>query len=262
MKGTSEGRISNVLKVISSYANLDFSKKARFGKKHDVYDALAAGINMLGEELRASTVSLREKDALVKEIHHRVKNNLQIISSLLSLQANFVSDKKTRQQFLESRERVRSMALIHDMLYRSKEISGVDFTDYMKTLANSLFTIYNIKNKDINLVFDITISNNLFDIDTAIPCGLIVNEIVSNSFKYAFSNREKGTISLSLKNTEGRNYLLSVEDDGTGFSKKVNLNTESFGLQLINILAEQLNGTIQFSTGKTGTRYDIAFILP
>lgn len=261
MMSDSDNRINNVLEVVSAYANLDFSKKAHIGNDHNLYDALSAGINMLGEELRESTVSLREKEALVKEVHHRVKNNLQIISSLLSLQANFVKEKGAREKFRESRERVRSMALIHEMLYLSKKISEVNFAEYIETLANSLFATYNISNKKIALKLNIDITDKFFDIDTAIPCGLIVNEIISNSFKYAFLKKKNGIISIQMKNTEPKNYCLFIEDNGHGFPKKVNLNSATFGLQLINTLAEQIKGEIQFETGKNGTKYGINFSL-
>ena len=261
MNGVSDKRINNVLEVVSAYANLDFSKKAFISNNHNVYDALSAGINMLGEELRDSTVSLREKEALVKEVHHRVKNNLQIISSLLSLQANFVKEKKAREKFRESRERVRSMAIIHEMLYISKKFSEVDFAEYLETLVNSLFVTYNISNKKIGLKLHIDIIDKFFDIDSAIPCGLIVNEIISNSFKYAFFKRRSGIISVQLKNSRPKNYCLLIEDDGAGFPKNINLNSASFGLQLINTLAEQIKGEIQFDTGKNGTKYEIVFSL-
>lgn len=257
----SNKRINNVLEVVSAYANLDFSKKAFIGHEHDVYDALAAGINMLGEELRGSTVSLREKEALVKEVHHRVKNNLQIISSLLSLQENFIKGKGARAKFRESRERVRSMALIHEMLYISKKFSEVNFAEYLETLVNSLFSTYNIGNKKICLQLEIDLTDKFFDIDTAIPCGLLVNEIISNSFKYAFLKKKNGIISLQMKNRGTREYLLSIEDNGPGFPSKTNLDSTSFGLQLINTLAEQIKGKIDFETGKGGTKYKIHFSL-
>lgn len=261
MPDNSDKRINNVLEVVSAYANLDFSKKAFIGQEHNVYDALAAGINMLGEELRGSTVSLREKEALVKEVHHRVKNNLQIISSLLSLQENFIKGKSAKAKFRESRERVRSMALIHEMLYISKKFSEVNFAGYLETLVNSLFSTYNISNKKIRLALDIDISDKYFDIDTAIPCGLLVNEIISNSFKYAFSKKKNGILSLQMKSTGIKDYLISIEDNGPGFPPNINLNSASFGLQLINTLAEQIKGNIEFESGKGGTKYNIYFSL-
>lgn len=259
MKSDSEKRIMEVLEVISALANRDFSKKAYVSPEHNSYDALASSINMLGEELRESTVSLREKEALVKEVHHRVKNNLQIISSLLSLQSNFVKGKGAREKFRESRERVRSMALIHEMLYISKKFSEINFPEYLETLVNSLFSTYNLGNKKIRLKLDIKTAETYFNIDTAIPCGLIVNEIISNSFKYAFVKKSSGAISLSLTNTSEGKYMLSIQDNGCGFPESINFDSPSFGLQLIHTLTEQIKGVIHFETGKNGTTYTILF---
>ncbi len=253
-------RLKKVLKVIMDYAAYNFGNRAAIGKDHDILDALAAGINMLGEELRDSTISLKEKEALVKEAHHRVKNNLQIVSSLLSLQANFVKGRDAREKFQESLDRVRSMALIHEMLYISKNLAEVNFREYLETLVKSLFTSHQLR-ENIQLKIDIEIQQENFDIDTAIPCGLIVNEIISNSLKHAFSNKQQGLVSLELKNIHEKKYLLSISDNGSGFPKNVHLDSDFFGLQLIQTLVEQIHGIIQFETGKKGTKYSIVFKL-
>lgn len=258
-----ENRVNEVLKVLMSFANLDYSKKAPLTNKGDYIDAVASGINMLGEELQASTVSLREKEVLLKEIHHRVKNNLQIISSLLSLQSDYIQDQKSLERFMESRNRVRSMALVHEQLYESKDLSEIDFGKYLVMLVDSLNSSYGFVKKDIISV-DIEADMHYFKIDTAIPCGLIVNELLTNCYKYAFpGNPDGGKIKIvfSKKNKlpENNSCRLTVEDNGVGISRDINIrNTRTLGLQLVNMLVDQLDGTIQLSR-KKGTKFIITF---
>jgi two-component sensor histidine kinase len=200
--------------------------------------------------------SLKEKELLLREIHHRVKNNLQIINSLLSLQTRYIKDDDTLNIFKESQNRVRSMAIIHEKLYNSSNLVKIDFEEYVKDLANNLFYTYKINPYNIKLNTDI--DNILFDIETAIPCGLIINELVSNCLKHAFNGLNKGKINITL-NQIGEEFTLSVSDNGIGLPEDFNFtNTDSLGLLLINNLVKQLDGTIELDKNG-GTTFKIIF---
>lgn len=247
-----------ILEVIMAYARLDFSKKIEIGKEGDMFDAISAGVNMLGEELKSSTVSLREKEQLLREIHHRVKNNLQIISSLLSLQTYNVKDEKFLALIRESRNRIKSMALVHEMLYSTPDLSRVQLKDYITTLCANIYESYRRPGANIHFVYEISETVH-FDIDRMIPLGLMVNEMISNSLKYAFKTN-KGTITLSFKETKGKKSAsLTVKDNGTGLPANFNKNKHAnLGMQLIFMLGEQLNGKVTLQ-GKKGTLYRIDF---
>lgn len=193
------------------------------------------------EAQRELEKALEEKDLLLKEIHHRVKNNLMIISSLLSLQARYLKDKEALEIFKESENRARSMALIHERLYRSSNLKEIDMMDYLQTLARGIFTSY--APPGVELKFDI--DKIKMDIEVAIPVGLIVNELITNSFKHAFPNGGGGEVNLKLKSLDGR-ILLEVSDNGIGFPEDLDWrNTESLGLQLVKSLADQINAEVQ-----------------
>lgn len=201
--------------------------------------------------------SLSEKEVLIKEIHHRVKNNLQIICSLLNLQARKIKDPHALESYQECRDRIRSMAIIHEKLYASDTLTEIDFQSYISTLTQNLFHSYRIDPNQVDL--DIHIDDVQLGIDMAVPCGLIINELVSNALKYAFlDNRsEKGIITIELK-LDGPHILLSVKDNGIGLPKEIDVhNTESLGLHLVILLAEdQLNGTVQVER-EQGTSFQI-----
>ena len=187
--------------------------------------------------------SLKEKEVLLKEIHHRVKNNLQIISSLLNLQSGYIQDKHAGEMFKESRNRVRSMALIHEKLYQSKDLARIDFAEYVRHLTTHLFRSYGVNSHAVGL--KINVDKVLLDIDTAIPCGLIVNELVSNSLKYAFPPGVAGEICVDLHRENDGTLALLVSDNGAGLPPDFDVRqTESLGLQLVSTLADQLAGTI------------------
>jgi PAS domain S-box-containing protein len=206
------------------------------------------------EQIKAS---LREKEVLLKEIHHRVKNNLQIISSLLNLQADYIKDSQALAIFKESQDRVRSMALIHEKLYQSKDLARVDFSEYIRSLAANLFRSYKANSDAIAL--EINVEDVSLGIDAAIPCGLIINELVSNSLKHAFPSGSQGRINIDLKLDREEKFTLVVGDDGVGFPEGFDFrNTESLGLQLVNALAEQLDGNIELSNGN-GSQFRINF---
>ncbi len=206
------------------------------------------------EKIKAS---LKEKEILLKEIHHRVKNNLQVISSLLKMQAGYIKDPLALDYFKISAQRVKSMALIHEQLYRSADLSKIDFEIYIKKLTTHLFQTFGVNPRSIGI--NIKVKNVKLSIDTAIPCGLLVNELVSNSLKHGFTAGRKGTIEIKMEKCKEENYILSVKDNGVGFPENVDFrNTETLGLQLINTLTEQVEGNIELKQD-SGTEFIITF---
>jgi len=249
-------RANDILEVVMSYARLDFSNKTTISDKDDVFDAISVGVNMLGEELESSTISLQEKEQLLKEIHHRVKNNLQIISSLLNLQSDNTTDEKFLAMIRESKNRIMSMALIHEMLYVTKNLSQINIYAYITKLCNSVYQSFQTKESSIS--FDYNIDEDLyFEIDNMIPIGLILNEILSNSFKYAFPEK-KGIIHIHFQKN-GDKYCMITKDDGIGIPKSFNVaESKTLGSQLIYMLAEQLDGKLSVDSSK-GTKYTLNF---
>ena len=199
--------------------------------------------------------SLNEKEVLLKEIHHRVKNNLQIISSLLRLQSGYIKDKQALEIFKDSQNRVRAMALIHENLYQTNNLAKIEFSEYIRKLTNNLTRCYNITNIKINT----NIEKIFLKIDTAIPCGLIINELISNSIKHAFKNSAEGEIYVEFITLQTAKYSLSVGDNGMGATDNISsLKKQSLGLELVWNLVEQLEGTIVYSS-KLGTSFRITF---
>jgi two-component sensor histidine kinase len=199
--------------------------------------------------------SLKEKEVLLKEIHHRVKNNMQIISSLLNLQSCSIDDKETLNVLQESQNRVRSMAIMHEKLYQSNDLTNLQFNDYIERLVSDLFFSYNV-NKRINAVFNV--DDVKLNMETAVPLGLIVSELVSNCLKHAFPNDMKGNILISLKKHEDR-YILIIKDNGVGFPEDIDYkNTDSLGLQLVINLVGQIDGEIKLEKDD-GTIFTIIF---
>jgi PAS domain S-box-containing protein len=201
--------------------------------------------------------SLQEKEVLLKEVHHRVKNNMQVISSLLNLQGEYIRDSHDRELFRDSQSRVKSMALVHEMLYQSKNLAQVNFKDYIRNIVDQLFSFYSVNMGKIEL--EIEVGDILLGIDTAIPCGLIINELVSNALKYAFPDNRKGKISIYFSKEIGSYYTCIVRDSGVGLPSDIDFeNTVSLGLQLVNTLTRQLGGKIELSR-EHGTEYRITF---
>ena len=206
------------------------------------------------------TAHVHEKDVLLKEIHHRVKNNLQVISSLLNLQSGSIADPAMRELFKESRNRVRSMALIHEKLYQSHDLARIDFQDYLKSLTSSLASSFGGRSGTTRIRLDV--ESIALGVDAAVPCGLIVNELVTNCYKHAFQGRERGEITVALKRVSGEQYQLSVSDDGVGLPHDLDFqNTESLGMQIVTTLSEQLNGTVAVRNG-CGSTFEISFTEP
>ena len=189
------------------------------------------------------TTLLHEREVLLREVHHRVKNNLQIIISLLNLQSRYINDEKTLGAIRESQNRIKAMALVHERMYRSEEVSHIAFRDYVKFLVSHLFGFYGVASHQVTY----TISMDPFpiDIDSAIPLGLIMTELISNSLKYAFPGGRKGTISLEGNVVDDHTYRFVVRDNGVGLSPEIDWkNPDTLGLRLVNSLVTQLNGTI------------------
>jgi PAS domain S-box-containing protein len=200
--------------------------------------------------------SLNDKDMLLREIHHRVKNNLQIISSLLNLQSRYITDEDALDVFSESQNRVRSMAIIHEKLYNSESMSEIDFGEYISDLTESLFYNYRVNPSKVKL--NENMEEIFFDVDTAIPCGLIVNELITNCLKHAFPGDTKGEICIELFRKDDK-YVLNVKDDGVGFPENIDFkNTESLGLQLVINLVSQIEGTVELD-GTNGSSFNIIF---
>ena len=209
------------------------------------------------EAERKIKAALKEKETLLKEIHHRVKNNMNVTSSLLKLQSAGITDKKTLEMFQDTRGRIQTMALVHDKLYRSKDLAHIDFREYIKDLAENQFRSYDVKRDRISL--KVAAEGLFFEIDLATPCGLIISELVSNALKHAFPQNRKGEVKIALSAINADEFELIVSDDGVGIPADVDFeNTGSFGLYLINLLVEQLDGTIDLDRDG-GTAFRIRF---
>jgi len=196
--------------------------------------------------------AVKEKELLIKETYHRVKNNLMIISSLLSLQSRYLKDKEALELFKESENRARSMALIHERLYRSSNLKEIDMAEYLQTLASGIFNSYTIPGIKLNLDLD----KVKMDVELAIPIGLIVNELITNSLKHAFPEGAEGEVNLKLKSLND-NILLEVSDNGVGFPDDLDWeNTPSLGLQLVKSLSDQINADVEM-VSDDGTAFRI-----
>ncbi|MBV8518400.1 MAG: PAS domain S-box protein [Acidobacteria bacterium] len=208
------------------------------------------------ETIRAS---LREKEAMLREIHHRVKNNLQVTSSLLRLQASAIDDSATRQIFEETENRIRSMALVHEKLYQSTDLSRIDFADYIRSLGLLLFNgsalnpekiVLRVAGPPIFLSID----------DTAVPCGLIINELLSNALKHAFPGGRAGEIRVELTDGADGWIHVVVRDDGVGLPPDFDMNkAETLGLRLVQGLAQQIDGRVAVERGQRGATFVFAF---
>lgn len=199
--------------------------------------------------------SLNEKEVLLKEIHHRVKNNMQIISSLISLQTDYADNEDTIKMFQDSKNRIRSMALIHEKLYQSEDISLIDFSEYIESLAGRLLEVYGVGRR---ITLKVNAEDIFLSIDSAIPCGLIINELVSNSIKHAFPDERYGELIIEMTGNN-KKYVLTVTDNGVGFPEDIDFrDTESLGLQIVQTLISQLRGEIDL-IANNGTKFEIRF---
>ncbi len=207
------------------------------------------------ESLRAS---LREKEVLLKEIHHRVKNNLQVISSLLSLQAEYLTDEGMLRIMRESQSRVKSMALVHEKLYQSHNLAEIDFGDYLRVLVAQLFRSYGIAQESVQMAINVDAVS--LGVDRAIPCGIIINELVTNALKYAFPGGRKGKIDVELQSIAPGRIRLVVRDNGVGLPQDVEVQkADSLGLTLVRMLADQVQGQLTMPRRAEGVEFVLIF---
>jgi two-component sensor histidine kinase len=193
------------------------------------------------EKLRAS---LDEREVMLREIHHRVKNNIQIISSLIRLQSRYIKDEKALELLDESQNRIRSMALIHEKLYQSRDFSRIDFSDYIAKMLTHLFAMYKVETSRIRRRVDAAKVH--LDINRAIPCGLIINELVTNALKHAFPGDRGGEVLVRMRASVGDRHELTVKDNGVGLPEGFDLRQKgSLGFQIISDLVKQLDGSIE-----------------
>jgi PAS domain S-box-containing protein len=232
------------------------SWRATFNKDEGLTYATARDITEQKQVEEQIRQSLREKETLLKEVHHRVKNNMAVISSLLSLQARKIKDAPLRSMFEESQQRIKSISLVHEKLYRSNDLSRIDFGDYIRTITNELLSSYHKEGTEIATT--ITDEEVILDIDSAIPCGLIINELFTNALKHAFPQSRSGEVNISCTK-KGDSYTLAIKDNGIGLPAGFDhTRTGTLGLQLVEALTGQLKGTLKFFSG-VGTEIVITF---
>lgn len=206
------------------------------------------------EKIKAS---LEEKEVMLREIHHRVKNNMQIMSSLLRLQSGKIKDKKTLEIFKTSQSRIRSMAFIHESLYKSEDLARINFSDYTSRVTTHLFSTYGARTALIN--YKVEVKDVFLDINTAIPCGLIINELVTNSLKHAFPDDRRGEMLVKMRADKRGKHTLIVKDTGIGFPEELDFReTETLGMQLVTDLVIQIGGSIKLNR-EGGTAFTIVF---
>ncbi len=246
---SAEGHVKNFVVNVSGVIEEGYLTSV-WGVQHDVSEKKKA------EE--ALKRSLKEKEILLKEIHHRVKNNLQIVTSLLKLQSGYVKDEKIKQLFKESQNRVQSMSLIHQKLYQTKDIANINFKEYLVTLSTHLQHSFGILEDRVKIITDVR--NMVMSIDNAIPAGLIINELVSNALKHAFPGNKKGAININAAYDEYKeSYWIVVRDNGVGISKDIDFESvASFGLKLVSTLVKQLDGEMEIVTAG-GSEFRITF---
>lgn len=240
---------------ISSTLTPVYDEEARL-KKLVMVDTDITSTKQLQQQIEAS---LKEKDVLLKEIHHRVKNNLQIIISLLNLQSGYIKDESTLKAVQDGQNRVRSMALVHEKFYQADELTEIAFGEYMEKLCQYLYQSYGDKTDRVRVLIDAC--DVALDMDTAMPCGLLVNEIVSNSYKYGFPGQRSGEIRIRMWR-EDKTVTLDITDNGIGLPEGFSVeSSESLGMQLIQALTSQLDGELSIGR-ENGTRFTVKFPYP
>ncbi len=250
-----DGSTIGVLVVQTYIAGVRYSEEEKDILKF-VSDQVAMAIHRKRTEAQIKA-SLKEKEVLLKEVHHRVKNNMQVISSLLNLQSRHIQDSAVLEMFKESQRRIRSMALIHERLYQSSDLSRIEFSQYLRNLATHLFHSCQVDSSRIQL--RIEAEEVYLNINTAIPCGLIVNELVSNSLKHGFPGERSGSLGLDLRRLNGDGYMLRVKDDGVGFPETLDFRkTETLGMQIVSTLVDQIEGRLELERG-SGTGFTLEF---
>lgn len=257
----------NIKTALSKNSVVEFEYDYVHNNEHRYYEIRYAKINanecmVISRDItdkktaeQKMRASLKEKEVLLKEVHHRVKNNLQVISSILNLQSSYIKDAKILEILHESQNRIKSMAFVHESLYQTKDFASINFQEYVGNISRNLVHSYSLSTApELNLDLDPIFLN----LDTSIPCGLIINELLSNALKYAFKDGRKGAINVSVKDNSNK-ITITIADNGIGLPKGLDYrNTESLGLQLVVTLVEQINGTIEIDQ-KKGTKFTIEF---
>jgi two-component sensor histidine kinase len=201
--------------------------------------------------------NVKDKETLLKELHHRVKNNLQVISSILNLQSSMIEDDQIKSIFQDSQQRIKSMASIHDLLYKSADLSEIKFAEYITNLIHDAVLSYRGQDHNVRLNIDMA-KDLLFQLDVAVPLGLFVNEVITNSLKHGIKDSGEPQIAVSIIKGGNKNFTLSISDNGRGFDPNKKSN-ESLGMMLIESLANQLEGNMTLATGQEGTAYTLEF---
>nr|WP_256381161.1 histidine kinase dimerization/phosphoacceptor domain -containing protein [Myxosarcina sp. GI1] len=226
-------------------------------KQSEVYHQLEVELQERKETQNKLQNSLREKEILLKEIHHRVKNNLNIISSMLNLQTDYIEDEQIINMFIDSKNRIRSIALIHEQLYNSTDLSRIDFAKYIQSLIENFCSVHNTDTRNIN--FEMNLIFLELNLETAIPCGLLINEIITNSYKHAFPDNSCGQIKINFS-SDGVLHHLNISDNGIGIPENFDLeNSTSLGLRLVNLLSMQLSAELQTHSSSKGTAIQLTF---
>ena len=238
-----------------------YEEGVRYGEEEmDILKFVSDQVAMTIHRKRAEAqikAQLQEKDVLLKEVHHRVKNNMQVISSLLNLQSRRVLDPAVLEMFRESQRRIRSMALIHERLYQSSDLSHIEFSQYLRNLAIHLFHSYQADSRRIQL--RIEAERILLNINTAIPCGLIVNELISNALKHGFPDGRKGELEIRFHKVAQDGFLLRIRDNGVGIPQALDIHkTDTLGMQIVNTLVGQIDGRLELDR-RHGTAFELRF---
>ena len=200
----------------------------------------------------------QENEILLREIHHRVKNNMQVISGLLSLQASFIDDEEIREYFKLSQNRIKTMGIVHEMLYEESDFSAINFHEYLDRLVGQL--ILSMKGINHQVKVDLNVNDVELNMDTAIPLGIVINEIVTNSLKYGVPEEGEGKISIAIEKLNHPYFVLYIGDEGPGLPQDINIEkANSFGLNLVNSLTKQLKGDIEIDSDKTGANFILQF---
>ena len=243
-----------VLGVDNSHQIQQWTDRAIFDEKGNIVEFQSVGRDVT--ELRLVQQKYELKESLLKEIHHRVKNNLQVISSFIDLQTYYIKNKDVNKILKQSQNRISAIALVYDHLCKSEEISNIYMKQYVKELTNSLSVSLNSQNRRIRI--NQNIGDILLDINKAIPCGLIINELITNSLKHAFPDEKRGDVDIEL-NENSKKYILKVSDNGIGMPDTFNIeNSDSLGLQIVASLTKQINGQLKIKNGG-GAEFNIVF---
>lgn len=255
---TVSGNIQLILRSMNGLMALSFLSILTYSLSKNHFEAsskLIESNNDLFSKKNDLNILLKEKDVLLAEIHHRVKNNLAIISSLFNLQINYTSNEEIKEILKNSSGRIKSMSMIHESLYQHKNLSKIDFKLYLEKLVRDIEYSYGFDIQKVNFIYNIT--EIALELEKAVPCGILTNEIITNAFKHAFNEQESGTVKIGF-NANETHYELSIEDSGIGIDLTQDSHEQTLGMTLIHTLIDQIDGTMEITVDK-GTKYKIVF---